>query len=88
MTGAALIGLAASAGLRSLPSCGPSFEPPCRVVDHRTIDPAAPAAMREGPVSISEGTDGEIIIVSFASAERLDAGAADAADSGSAATFV
>lgn len=67
--------------LPPLPSCGESFEAPCRVTARAVIDPAARGATRVGPVAIAEGPNGEVVIVSFALSDERDGGVADAAAS-------
>ncbi len=81
LRGAAAAATMAALGLcvlPPLPSCGESFEAPCRVTARVVIDPAARGAIRVGPVAIAEGPNGEVVIVSFALSEEGDAGVGDA----------
>ncbi len=78
-----MISLVALAVAPVLPSCGESFEPPCHVVSRSEVDTADGPAIQIGPVAVTEGSNGETILVSFVRGELVDGGAAD----GGAASF-
>ena len=80
----ALAGVAlAMALLPALPSCGDSYEPPCRVTSRDVLLPASETAGRLDAIALSEGKDGAVIALALLPmrGETGDAGeAGDASD--------
>jgi hypothetical protein len=74
-------------GVRALPACDRSFEPPCRVVDRKTLTADDATATRAGAPTLTEGANGDVVAVSLLARAAGDGGVVEAGADGGAATF-
>jgi hypothetical protein len=78
---ATIVAVVAIAAAPLLPSCGQSFEAPCKVGDRKPIDDTTLSG-RLGPIAIAEGTNGDVVFTWLRRDERSADGGADASDAG------